>query len=138
MNIVVKKSETSDKWEISGVLDFEESHLGFTVEELSTSVGYFMTRALLIPGSDPIDVAAKIIEGFCAILPLTESEREILYEAATMRLVVSYSMASYYKPLVVPEKVDYLFVSAARVPAVLTHLDRVGKANVLSKWFPED
>ncbi len=75
---------------ISGLIDFGEMIYGSQVNDLAICLAYSLL------GEDDIEMASqKIIAGYCQEFTLEESELEIIYDLAAMRLVTNITMTSH-------------------------------------------
>jgi Ser/Thr protein kinase RdoA (MazF antagonist) len=103
---------------VTGVIDFGDMVHSSTVNELAICLAYVM-----LDKPDPIAAAAEVVSGYHEVFPLRESEFEVLFPLACMRLCVSVSISAYQRQLA-PDN-DYLMISAKPAWALLEKLQKL-------------
>lgn len=84
LNVLVK----NDK--VSGIIDFGDSTYSLLINELAVAITYSVLNK-----ADPIKWALPIIKGYSEIIPLTETEVDILYYLIAARLSISLCHSAY-------------------------------------------
>lgn len=77
---------------VIGIIDFGDMLEGYTVGELAIGIAY-----AAMAKKDPLEAAVPIISGYNEILPLEESEVELLYDLVAMRLCLSVTISAEQK-----------------------------------------
>ncbi|XP_014205379.1 hydroxylysine kinase [Copidosoma floridanum] len=77
------------KAEISGVIDFGDSHVNCYVFELAVCLCYMITKA------NDLGMARHVIDGYKSVRPLTAGEREILKVCVCARFAQSLTLGAY-------------------------------------------
>lgn len=113
-NILVEKSGSGPE-RIVGIIDFGDMVHTYTVFELAITMTYAMFEK-----DDPLTAASHIVRGYHEILPLTESELEMLFYLIGARLCISVTMSAYRKT-VEPDN-EYLTISEKPAWALLEKL----------------
>ncbi len=100
-----------------GVVDFGDAIRSWTVANLAVACAYagFGTR-------DPVAAFCDVARGYAAEHDLTETEADVLYELARLRLALSVTVSSV-RSAHEPDN-DYLLVSQAPAWEVLERLDQ--------------
>ena len=101
--------------QIAGLIDFGDMVFARQVNELAVMLAYAM-----MDQADPIAAATQVISGYTAEFPLTETEAEVLFDLAIMRLVMSVCISSH-RAKDFPDN-DYLVISQAPAFALLEKL----------------
>ncbi len=115
-NIVVDHSRLGK--DRIGIIDFGDMVYSYTICELAITIAY-----AILGKPDPIYCATHIINGYNSIIPLTETELDVLFGLICMRLCVSVSISAYQKNLV-PEN-DYLKISESSAWEMLFYLRKI-------------
>ncbi len=102
-NILVEKS-CSGNDEIVGIIDFGDMVYTYTISELAIALTY-----AIFDRDDPLATASHIVRGYNEIIPLTESELEILFYMICARLCISVTMSASRK-VTEPDN-EYLSIS---------------------------
>ena len=116
-----------------GIIDFEDSHEGPYVFDLTVCMAYTMTNC----DDDPMDqllAAGKVLAGYQSILPLTQIELSVLYLGVLSRLVTSYTMYLNYVAKE-PENKEYLTTQASKCPDLLRLLSKKGEKWIMNYWL---
>ena len=90
-NIIIKFNDSTNKYDISGIIDFSLMMYDCMVFELGIMIAYIM----LIHDIEPVQAAGYLIAGFHKVFPLTYHEYKALHKIATSRLLQSVIMAHY-------------------------------------------
>ncbi len=95
---------TDDKPHVVGLIDFGELMRGKVVSELAIACAY-----LSMNYENPLEIAAQIIKGFHAILPLTHVEIQAIFPLMANRVIISvvHSAINHHNGLESP----YLYIS---------------------------
>jgi 4-aminobutyrate aminotransferase-like enzyme/Ser/Thr protein kinase RdoA (MazF antagonist) len=118
---VLVSPERSAAREVIGVVDFGDMVWSPVVADLAVACTYAM-----LGKADPLAAAAAIVRGFHEVLPLDDSEREVLLDLVRSRLAISVTMSAC-QSAAAPENV-YLRVSQAQAWSLLERLDSVAPA----------
>ncbi len=97
---------------VSGIIDFGDSSYSILINELAVAITY-----AVLGKEDPIEWAKPIIKGYSRIIPLTETEIDILYYLIAARLSISLCHSAYGRKMH-PEH-EYLTVSEKPVLALI-------------------
>ena len=114
-NILVAPGRSADR-DVIGVVDFGDMVHSPVVADLAVACAYAM-----LGKPDPLAAAAAIVRGFHQALPLTEPEREVLFDLMCARLAISVTMAAC-QSAAAPGN-DYLLISQQQAWALLERLD---------------
>lgn len=79
---------------VSGIIDFGDLVHTHLVCELGILIGYTAQKA-----EDPLACAARIIEGYAAVVPLQEEELRVVYYLAIARMCTTIVMAAHSSKL---------------------------------------
>lgn len=90
-NVIIKFNDSSNKYDISGIIDFSLMISDCMVFEIGIMIAYVM----LIHNIEPLEAAGYTIAGFHKVFPLTLSEYKALHKIATSRLLQSVITAHY-------------------------------------------
>lgn len=93
---------------VSGLIDFGDMCHTWLINELAVALSYSMMGKEF-----PLEVAAHVIQGYTAILPLKEEELDILYYLIAGRLCTSVCNSAYAKTL----KPDSEYITISEQPA---------------------
>ncbi|QCX00016.1 aminotransferase class III-fold pyridoxal phosphate-dependent enzyme [Aggregatimonas sangjinii] len=80
--------------EVSGIIDFGDMCHSWLVNEVTIAITYVMMGK-----SDPLAIAAHVIEGYHSVFPLTEKEINAIYYLVGARLCTSVCNSAYSKTL---------------------------------------
>jgi len=116
-NVLVNSSDPSRR-RVSAILDYGDVVYSATVCNLAVALAYEM-----LDKNDPIAAAAQVVAAYQEIYPLSESEIDVLYALAVMRLCFSVCIAAK-QTRDVPDN-EYLNISNAPVWALLEKLQEV-------------
>lgn len=94
--------------QISGLIDFGDMVYAPLVNELAIAMAY-----ALFEKAEPLEWAAYLVEGYQAVLPLTETELGLLYYLVGARLAVSVSRSAYTHT----QKPDSEYITISEQPA---------------------
>src|SRR5450759_587757 len=119
-NILAAPGRSADR-DVIGVVDFGDMVHSPVVADLAVACAYAM-----LGKPDPLTAAAAIVRGFHQALPLTESEREVLFDLICARLAISVTMAAC-QSAAAPGN-DYLLISQQQAWALLERLDELDPA----------
>lgn len=114
---------------ISGILDFGDMHIGYSIYELAIVIMYMMLKH-----ANPIEVGGPVLAGWESVLPLNQAERECLYTLVVSRFCQSFVLARY-SVIVHPENEEYLTVTSKKSVPTLQLLWELGKEAVEKVWF---
>ena len=92
-NVLVDDRPSSNR-RVTGLIDFGDMVYSCTVYELAVCLAYAM-----LDKPDPIATVADVVAGYHEIFPLTDTEIEVLFPLACMRLCTSVSMSAYQRQL---------------------------------------
>ncbi len=98
---------TSDQ-NVSGIIDFGDSCYSWLVNEIAVALTYVMMGK-----TKPLDTASQLIKGYNDIIPLKESELDVLYYLIAARLCISVCNSAYAKTL----KPDSEYITVSEKPA---------------------
>jgi 4-aminobutyrate aminotransferase-like enzyme/Ser/Thr protein kinase RdoA (MazF antagonist) len=116
-NVLVGPASFDDR-RVVGLVDFGDVVEGPTVCELAVALAYAM-----LGKPEPLAAAAAVVGGFHDVFPLTDSELEVLYGLACLRLCASVCLSAYRRSIE-PEDA-YLAISEAPAWAALERLASV-------------
>lgn len=94
--------------QVTGLIDFGDMVYAPLVNELAIAMAY-----ALFGKSEPLTWAAFLVEGYQAVLPLTEKELGLLYYLVGARLAVSVSRSAYTHS----QKPDSEYITISEQPA---------------------
>lgn len=114
-NVLVAPGRSTDR-EVIGVVDFGDMVHSPVVADLAVACAYAM-----LDKPDPLAAAAAIVRGFHEALPLTEPEREVLFDLIRARLGISVTMSAC-QSAAAPGN-DYLLISQQPAWELLERLD---------------
>ncbi len=103
-NNVLLNRKSSAKFDIQGIIDFGDMVYTATICELAIAATYIMFNK-----KDPVVTATHLINGYNEILPITETEADLLYDLICARLCISLVTSAYCK-LEQPQN-DYISIS---------------------------
>ncbi len=115
-NILVNE-ENSDRG-VDGIIDFGDMVYSHTIFELAVALAYIMLEK-----KDPLFTALPVIQAYHQILPLEETEIEVLFYSICARLSLSVTMAAYQQSLQ-PDN-DYLSISEKPAWSLLYQLIQI-------------
>ncbi|MFO7683285.1 MAG: aminotransferase class III-fold pyridoxal phosphate-dependent enzyme, partial [Chloroflexota bacterium] len=118
---VLITAERQQPRRIAGLIDFGDMVHSATIFELAIAAAYAM-----LDKPDPLAVAAHMVAGYHAALPLTDLELELLDLLIRARLATSVTMSAYQQTLHPDD--PYLVVSQQPAWALLRKLDGVPSA----------
>ncbi|XP_037106177.1 hydroxylysine kinase-like [Syngnathus acus] len=131
LNVLVRADE-SRGYRVSGIIDFGDINLGYSVYELAINIMYMMH---LHP--NPIEVGGYVLAGWESVYALNEAERDCLFWLVLCRfcqdLVLCLSISKCY-----PENKEYLLRLSKSNTLILRKLYEVGKEQVEKVWFHTD
>lgn len=79
-NIVLRKIDGKDEYEVAGGIDFDETVHSSYVFDLSVCLAYIMMENLSPSGyASPVEFVAQIVSGYVSVFPLSSEERQSLY-----------------------------------------------------------
>ncbi len=111
-----------DPWpqprKIAGLIDFGDTHHGFTASEPAIAAAY-----AILGKEDPLPAAAAIVAGYHRAFPLDERELSVLFPLIATRLAVSVTNSAYRRT-VKPED-PYVTVSEAPAWEALERLAKI-------------
>jgi 4-aminobutyrate aminotransferase-like enzyme/Ser/Thr protein kinase RdoA (MazF antagonist) len=116
-NVLVKGSGPGTQ-RVSAILDYGDVVYTATVCNLAVALAYVMLDKF-----DPIAAAAQVVAGYQEIYPLTESEIDVLYTLAAIRVCFSVCIAAK-QTREVPDN-QYLNISNAPAWRLLEKLERM-------------
>jgi len=93
---------------IAGVIDFGDMVHTYTINEVAIAAAYVM-----LDKADPIAAAAKVVGGYHAVYPLTETELAALFPLICMRLCMSVCLAAHQRA----QEPDNHYLSISEQPA---------------------
>ncbi|XP_077390191.1 hydroxylysine kinase [Festucalex cinctus] len=128
LNVLVQANK-SNKYKISGIIDFGDMNFGCYVYELAITITYMMLEHL-----NPIEVGGAILAGWESVFPLNAAERDCLFWLVLSRLCQSLVMARFSVTLQ-PENEEYLMISTKKGIPILRKLFEIGKEQVEKVWF---
>lgn len=121
-NILLR--QTSDVYEVCGVIDFGDTIVTHTINELACACAY-----AVMGRKDPLEAAAEVLRGFHRVYPLLENEIAVLYQMIAARLVISVTTSAINKQKEPDNR--YLLISEApawellakwrQIPPALAH-----------------
>ena len=89
-NILVSKDPSTDAYNLSGVIDFNECRKTCTINDLAICLAYLMLENINpVYCSNAIEFVGPVIQGYNQILPITADEFDSLYYLALLRCVQS-------------------------------------------------
>lgn len=88
-NVLVDQPTRPER-QVVGVIDFGDIVHGPLVSDLAVAATYAM-----LGRGDPISTAAGVVRGYDAVLPLEDSELDVLYELIRARLCMSVALSAY-------------------------------------------
>jgi ethanolamine-phosphate phospho-lyase len=97
---------------VSGIIDFGDSSYSILINELAVAITY-----AVLDKENPIEWASPIIKGYSEVIPLTETEVDILYYLIAARLSISLCHSAYGRKINPTHK--YLTVSEKPVLALI-------------------
>ncbi|MCB2089924.1 MAG: aminotransferase class III-fold pyridoxal phosphate-dependent enzyme [Alphaproteobacteria bacterium] len=107
---------------INGLIDFGDMLFAKQVNELAITLGYAMMDV-----DDFFAVTRALISGYTQEFRLTEDELEVLFDLASMRLVMSVCISTHRaKKASSDEHRDYLLVTQAPALRTLKRIDKIG------------
>ena len=118
-NVLVDFDLASPK--VTGMVDFGDAVYTVTINELAIAAAYASMGQ-----ADPLQAAAKLVEGFHSVFPLTEKELKALFPLICARLVISVCYSAKNK-VEEPENA-YLQVSDQDAWDLLFHLRKINPA----------
>ncbi|XP_018419037.1 PREDICTED: hydroxylysine kinase [Nanorana parkeri] len=132
-NILLQKSNTSDgntteQYQVSGILDFCDMSYGYYVFEVSITIMYMM-----IESKDPLPVGGYVLAGYESVIPLTREEKEAIFTLVCSRFAQSLVMARY-SVLLCPSNEEYLMITAKTGWKHLITLLDMGKEAIQKIW----
>jgi 4-aminobutyrate aminotransferase-like enzyme/Ser/Thr protein kinase RdoA (MazF antagonist) len=93
---------------IAGLVDFGDMHHSVVAAEVAIAAAYAM-----LGENNPLEAAARVVAGYHAAMPLTETELAVLFPLIAMRLAVSITNSAHRKSLVP----DDPYVTISEAPA---------------------
>jgi len=115
-NVLVDSNEPT---RISGLIDFGDLTRSPLVIDLAVAAAYQLDT-----GVDPLAGVLPMIAGYHGVVPLQDTELELLTDLIRTRLVTSLLIGSYRANLF-PENREYLLISQRSVREFLLNLDRL-------------
>ncbi|XP_058495121.1 hydroxylysine kinase [Solea solea] len=128
LNLLVR-SDGSNGYRISGILDFGDMHSGYYIHELAITIMYMMTEH-----PNPVEVGGPVLAGWESVLPLNEVEKECLYVLVMCRFCQSLLFARYFVTLH-PENAEYLMISSKKGISIFSQMWELGKDQTEKVWF---
>lgn len=113
-------TRTASGWRraVVGLVDAGDALECWTVAELAVGIAYGM-----LGRDDPLGAAIPMVEGFHSVFPLRETELEVLFDLARMRLCLSVVNSAIQRPEDAAN--EYLSVSEADAWRALERLESV-------------
>ena len=112
---VIVTPERKQPRRIAGLIDFGDMVYSATIFELAIAAAYAM-----LDKSDPLTVAAQMVAGYHAALPLTDLELDLLYTLINARLATSVTLSTFQQTLHPDD--PYLVISQQPAWALLRKL----------------
>ena len=103
---------------IAGFIDFGDAVHGWTIGELAIAIAY-----AILDKDDPLDVAIRIVAGYCTTRALTPPETDALFGLVCLRLCVSAAIAHEQKRARPDD--PYLTISQAPIERTLPRLEKI-------------
>ncbi|MDH7511879.1 MAG: aminotransferase class III-fold pyridoxal phosphate-dependent enzyme [Clostridiales bacterium] len=97
---------------VIGIIDFGDMLYSFTVGELAVGAAYAMMGK-----KDPLAAAAAIVSAYHRVLPLSDTEIQVLYHLVAMRLCLSVTISAEQKKQ--EKESEYLTISEKPAWALL-------------------
>ncbi|OXA61109.1 hydroxylysine kinase [Folsomia candida] len=95
-NILVLPSQVDkDDYDISGIIDFGDTHWGPYIFELAITVCYMMLESMRCKIVDPFDAVGHVVAGYCKIRKVPDSELKLMRTLVSCRLCQSLVMGAY-------------------------------------------
>jgi 4-aminobutyrate aminotransferase-like enzyme/Ser/Thr protein kinase RdoA (MazF antagonist) len=116
-NVIVEEQNSVDR-QVTGLIDFGDMVFSSTVNELAICLAY-----VVLDKPDPITAAAEVVAGYHNVFPLNQTEFEVLFPLACMRLCASVSISAYQSRLA-PEN-EYLTITSKPAWAMLEKLQTI-------------
>ena len=116
-NVLIRVNSDGES-EIAGIIDFGDMVFSAIICELAVSIAYVM-----LGKENPLQEAGHVVAGYHQELPLTESELEVLFPLACMRLCTTVTMATYRKKIF--PRNDYIRITEDSAAALLRRLIKV-------------
>lgn len=113
-NVLMSKSQPD---QISGVIDFGDLTKSPLIIDLAVAASYQLGK-----GDDPLAAVLPMVAGYHSILPLQETEMELLTDLIRTRLITSLLIGSY-RSILFPENREYLLISHHSARNFLENLD---------------
>lgn len=123
--------EENNKYKITGILDFGDSHRGYFVHELAIIIMYMM-----IEHPNPVEVGGPVLAGWESVFALNEAERECLFALVLCRFSQSIVLG-HYAVKMNPENAEYLTITTRKGVRILRLLWDLGKEKVEKIWFQD-
>ncbi|MCP4312142.1 MAG: aminotransferase class III-fold pyridoxal phosphate-dependent enzyme [Bacteroidetes bacterium] len=77
---------------VKGIIDFGDIHYSLLINEVAVAISY-----AVMGKEDPVQWALPIIKGYAEVLPLTETEMDVLYYLVVVRLCISLCHSAHGK-----------------------------------------
>jgi Ser/Thr protein kinase RdoA (MazF antagonist) len=123
-NILIDK-ERPDK--IAGLIDFGDMTRSPLIIDLAVAAAYQLSK-----GGDPLAGALPMIAGYHAVVPLLDTEMELLTDLIRTRLITSLLIGSYRSTLF-PENREYLLISQQSAKSFLINLQNLPAKDALDR-----
>jgi len=101
-NVLMDKAQPD---QISGIIDFGDLTRSPLIIDLAVAASYQLSK-----GNDPLAGALPMIAGYHSIMPLQDTEIELLTDLIRTRLITSLLIGSY-RSILFPENREYLLIS---------------------------
>ncbi|XP_068212323.1 hydroxylysine kinase [Palaemon carinicauda] len=129
-NIIVQPDpDNSEKYHLSGLIDFGDIQYSCFVFEVAIIVMYAMIEVKVM---EPNEAGGHILAGYLTQRDLSELEWEVLKECVAARFAQSLTMGAY--SIQQDPGNDYLLVTAAKGWKVLREFWTTPKEQVISRW----
>ncbi|XP_064083497.1 hydroxylysine kinase-like [Macrobrachium nipponense] len=129
-NIIVQPDASdSEKYHISGLIDFGDIQFSCFVFEIAIAIMYMMIEVNVM---EPNDAGGHVLAGYLTERDLTETEWGILKECVAARFAQSLTMGAY--SIQQDPGNEYLVVTAAKGWNVLGDFWSIPKEQIISRW----
>lgn len=129
-NVIARKNEDGEM-KVVGIIDFGDKQFAHPLIDLGCSIAYTAIDANKKKW-DIIQVTSLFMTGYQSVVPLTESDLNIVLHAALGRLVLTVVMGTYQHSLT-PDN-DYLLLTPKDGWEVLQKLQCIPKSDILKSW----
>ncbi|KAK3095776.1 hypothetical protein FSP39_018921 [Pinctada imbricata] len=129
-NILIRKCEGKEDFQLSAILDFGDSTTSYYVFEVGILLAYMMLEANI---TSAFETAAHALAGYLSVFDLHQGDLSVLRESVAGRLAQSLVMGNY-SVAQDPDNSDYLLITADKTWTVLQLLWTTPKSDLYRQF----